>query len=163
MTFGKLLGLGYIGVADPLEKKRKKALDMGADAAFSPGAPELKGLVQKRGKPFDAVVDAVGDSSIINTGLGMIKLGGSICVYGVIAEEVVTVNKGTGPYNFNLYMHQWPTRSRERAAQAPLCDWIRAGKIKPGDFLTHEFDLDQINDALDAVKRGEVIKALLRY
>ena len=163
LTFGKLLDLGYIGVVDPLDNKRQKALAMGADAVFSPDSPDLKGLVDKRGKPFDAIIDAVGNSSIINTALPMIKLGGSICVYGVIAEETITVNKGTGPYNFNLYMHQWPTRAREHAAQGPLCEWIRAGKIRPGDFLTHEFGLEQINDALNAVKSGSVIKALLRY
>jgi len=163
LTFGKLLGLGYIGVVDPLESKRQKALTVGADAVFSPDSEELKGLTAGRGKPLDVVIDAVGKSSIINTALPMIKLGGSIGVYGVIAESEITINKGAGPYNFNLYMHQWPTRSLERAAQVSLCDWIRAGKIKPGDFLTHEFELERINDALDAVKSGVVIKALLRY
>ena len=163
LTFGKLLGLGYIGMVDPLEDKRQKALAMGADAALSPDSEELKELTAKRGKPLDAVIDAVGNSSIINAALPMLKLGGSIGVYGVIAESEITVNKGIGPYNFNLYMHQWPTRARERAAQAPLCDWIRQGKIKPGDFITHEFELEQINDALGAVEGGRVIKALLRY
>jgi len=163
LTFGKLLGLGYIGIVDPLDHKREKALKMGADAVFSPDSPDLKELVEKRGKPFDAIIDAVGKSTIINAALPMIKLGGSICVYGVIAEETITVNKAAGPYNFNLYMHQWPTRAREHAAQDPLCEWIRAGKIKAADFLTHEFQLEQINDALDAVNRGQVTKALLRY
>lgn len=163
LTFGKLLGLGYIGVVDPLDNKREKALTMGADAVFSPDSEELKELTAKRGKPLDVVIDAVGNSSIINAALPMIKLGGSIGVYGVIAEPEITINKGAGPYNFNLYMHQWPTRRREHAAQAPLCEWIRQGKIKPGDFLTHEFELEQINDALGAVETGQVIKALLRY
>ena len=163
LSFGKLLGSGYIGVVDPLENKRQRALAMGADQVFAPDSDELKQLIEKRGKPFDAVIDAVGNSAIINTALGMIKLGGAICVYGVITDETITVNKAAGPYNFNLYVHQWPTRFRERAAQEPLCEWIRQGKIKPEDFLTHDFKMEQINDALDAVKSGQVIKAILRY
>lgn len=163
LTFGKLLGLGYIGLVDPLENKRKKALAMGADAAFSPDSDELKQLTEKRGKPLDAVIDAVGNSSIINTALSMIKLGGSICVYGVIGDSTITVNKSAGPFNFNLFVHQWPTRFREHAAQAPLCEWLRQGKIKPGDFITHDFKMEQINEALDAVSNGQVIKAILRY
>ena len=163
LSFGKLLGSGYIGIVDPLENKRKRALAMGADEVFTPDSDELKQLVAKRGKPFDAVIDAVGNSAIINTALGMIKLGGSICVYGVITDETITINKAAGPYNFNLYVHQWPTRFRERAAQEPLCEWIRQGKIKPEDFLTHDFKMEQINEALDAVKSGQVIKAILRY
>jgi threonine dehydrogenase-like Zn-dependent dehydrogenase len=160
--FAKLLGLGYVAVVDPLENKRAKALEMGADAVFSPD-DDLKAIVAERGKPFDAVIDAVGSPAIINTALPLIKLGGTIGVYGVIADESITINKADGPFNFNLFVHQWPTRHREHAAQAPLCEWIREGKLTADEFITHEFPLEQINDALDAVKRGEVIKALMRY
>ena len=163
VKFGKLLGLGTIASVDPLAPKRDKALAMGADAVFAPDSSELAGLAESRGKPFDAVVDAVGSEAIINAALPLIKLGGSICVYGVIAEEAITVAKSTGPFNFNLYMHQWPTRRRERAAMEPLCQWIRQGKISAAEFVTHEFAVEQINDALAAVRTGGVLKALLRY
>lgn len=163
VKFGKLLGLKWIGVVDPLPNKREKATAMGADAVFEPDSDEVKNLKDSRGKPLDAVVDAVGSDAIANAGLPLIKLGGSICTYGVIADEKITIEKGKGPYNFNLYMHQWPTRSLEKAAQEPLCEWIRAGKITSKEFITHEFPVEKINDALEAVKKGEVIKALLRY
>ncbi|MGD0090004.1 MAG: alcohol dehydrogenase catalytic domain-containing protein [Planctomycetota bacterium] len=163
VKFGKLLKLGWIGLVDPLEPKRRRALEMGADAVFAPGSPELAALAKTRGKPLDAVIDAVGNENIINAGLPLIKLGGSICVYGVIAAETLPVKKSAGPYNFNLYVHQWPTRRREREAQAPLCKWIRQGKLKPSDYLTHEFPVEKINEALAAVKSGEVVKCLLRY
>ena len=60
-------------------------------------------------------------------------------------------------------MHQWPTRSRERAAQEPLCEWIREGKIRADEFITHDFPVEQVGDALKEVQEGNVIKALLRY
>jgi threonine dehydrogenase-like Zn-dependent dehydrogenase len=163
LKFGKLLGLGYIGVVDPLPSKRDKALAMGADAVFAPDSPDLDGLVETRGKPLDAVIDAVGNADIANRALPMIKLGGSICIYGVIADSSMTLEKGRGPYNFNLFMHQWPTRRRERVAQEPLCDWVRQGKISPGEFITHEFLVEQIHDALEAVREGTALKVLLRY
>ena len=161
--FAKLLGLGYVGVVDRHAPKREKAKLMGADEVFTPGSPDLEKLTEKRGKPLDAVIDAVGKEEIINAALPLIKLGGSICVYGVVAGESLAINKSTGPFNFNLLVHQWPSRSREREAQEPLCNWIRADKLKPEEFITHEFPVEQINEALKAVKRGEVIKALLRY
>ena len=163
IKFLKLMGAKYVASVDPLANKREKALAMGADAVFAPDSPELEKLTETRGKPLDVVVDAVGSPAIINAALPMIKLGGTIGVYGVIADESITINKSKGPYNFNLFVHQWPTRHRERAAQGPLCDWIREGKLNVDDFKTHEFPLEQINDALNAVKNGEVIKALLRY
>lgn len=163
VKFTKLMGVKYVASVDPIEAKRNKALEMGADAVFAPDSPELIKLKETRGKPLDVVVDAVGHENIINAALPLIKLGGSIGVYGVIAAEKINLQKSKGPYNFNLFVHQWPTRHRERAAQGPLCDWIRAGKLKVEEFMTHEFDVEDINDALAAVKDGGVIKALLKY
>jgi len=162
VKFAKLLGLGYVAAVDPLGNKRAKAIEMGADEVFGPD-DDLKAVVEKRGKPFDAVIDAVGLPAITNAALPLIGMGGTIGIYGVIADESITIQKADGPYNFNLFVHQWPTRHREHAAQGPLCGWIREGKISAGEFITHEFPIEQINDALDAVKRGEVIKALMRY
>ena len=105
----------------------------------------------------------MGSADLTNAALPLIKMGGSIGVYGVIAAESINLKKHKGPYNFNLLVHQWPTRSRERAAQQPLCDWIRQGKLKAEEYISHEFKIEQINEALGAVKTGEVVKALLRY
>jgi len=161
VKFGKLLGLGWIGVMDPLPNKRELALKMGADAVF--GKDDLPRLEKEMGRTLDAVVDAVGHEALINSALPLIKMGGSICVYGVIAASKLEVNKSVGPYNFNLYVHQWPTRWREREAQQPLCQWIREGKLKASEFVTHEFPVEQINEALDAVKGGQVVKCLLKF
>ncbi len=163
VKFCRLLGMGWIGLVDPVESKRKRALQMGADAAFAPGGPELAGLVKTRGKPLEVVVDAVGSESIVNAALPLVKMGGSIGVYGVLAAERLSLHKAAGPYNFNLFVHQWPTRWREREAQKPLCDWIREGKLKASEYVTHEFPVERINDALEAVRGGEVVKCLLRY
>ena len=158
VKLGRLLGLGYIGVVDPLESKRRRALEMGADEAFEPG-----GVKARQGKPFDAVIDAVGRESIASAALGLIGMGGSICIYGVLAEPSITIHKNKGPYNFNLFVHQWPTRWRERAAMEPLCEWVRAGKLRAAEFITHEFPVERIAEAVEAVSGGEALKVLLRY
>jgi threonine dehydrogenase-like Zn-dependent dehydrogenase len=108
--FAKLLGLRWVGVVDPLPQKREKARALGADETFAPDSPILEDLTNRRGKPLDAVVDAVGREEIVNAGLPLIRMGGSICVYGVLGVSQITIAKDTGPYNFNLFMHQWPTR-----------------------------------------------------
>lgn len=161
--FGKLLGIRSIGVVDPLPHKRAKALAMGADEVLEPAEVTSGHFLAQNGRRYDVIVDAVGSGRIINAALPLVKMGGSIGVYGVIADNAITIDKGSGPYNFNLLMHQWPTRSRERAAMEPLCQWIRNGELSASEFITHEFKLEQITAALDAVKTGEVIKALLTY
>lgn len=163
VKFGKLFGLGWIGVVDPIAEKRDRAFAMGADATFAPDDPRLKNLGTERNKPLDAVVDAVGQPAIINQALPLVRLGGSICVYGVIAARELTIDKSLGPYNFNLFVHQWPTRRREREAQPTLCRWIREGKLRADQFVTHQFPVDKIVDAVEAVRSGAVCKCLLRF
>lgn len=163
VKFARLLGLNEIYVVEFVEAKRQKALEMGATAAYEPGSAELAELVERRGKPFDAVIDAVGKESIINAALPMIKLGGSICVYGVIDTPSIQLDKIRGPYNFNLLVHQWPTRARERAAQEPLVAWIEAGKLSYREFVSAEYPIQEIAQAFEQSKTGQPIKTLLRY
>lgn len=163
VKFGRLLGLGFIGLVDLLPEKRARALQMGADAVFAPDDPSLVNWRSLRGKPLDAVIDAVGREGIINAALPLIKMAGSVCVYGVIDTPAVLLEKARGPYNFNLLIHQWPTRSREAAGQEPLCAWIAEGKLSHTEFLSAEFPVAQVADAFANAKSGLPVKTLLRF
>ena len=163
VKFARLLGLNEIYSVDFVASKRQKALEMGATAAFAPDDAELLTLVERRQKPFDAVIDAVGRADIINVALPMIKMGGSVCVYGVIDTPAVLLEKHLGPYNFNLLVHQWPTRFRESAAQEPLIKWIETGQINHQEFISAEFPIRNIAEAFELSKAGESIKILFRF
>jgi threonine dehydrogenase-like Zn-dependent dehydrogenase len=163
VKFTKILGINFVGVVDPMPQKRQMALQFGADAAYEPNSPELASLSAKFGRKLDAVIDAVGSESIINAAMSMIKMAGSICVYGVIDKPLIQLNKAPGPYNFNLFIHQWPTRYREAAAQEPLVTWIKDGKIDHREFITAEFSIHDINQAIAYSNTGEGLKTLLRF
>jgi threonine dehydrogenase-like Zn-dependent dehydrogenase len=163
VKFARLLGLGFVGLVDRHAEKRQKALAMGADLALAPDDPGLTRLSARRGRPLDAVIDAVGSESIINAALPLIRLAGSVCVYGVVDTPTVLIEKPRAPFNFNLLMHQWPTRARERAAQEPLCAWIQAGKLSPNEFLSAEFPIRQVEQAFEQTKAKRLLKTLLRF
>ncbi len=163
VKFARLLGLGWVGVVDPVASKRERALSMGADAAFAPGDPAVGDLPRTLGKRLDAVIDAVGSPACVNAALPLVKMGGSVCVYGVLADRQLALDKAAGPYNFNLFIHQWPTRRREREAQPTLSNWVRQGRLGADEFVTHEFPVERITDALAAVRTGEPVKCLLRF
>ncbi len=160
--FARLLGLGWVGVVEPLAAKRRRAAALGADETFTPDSLQLKDVKKRRG-PLDAVIDAVGSQAIINAALPLIRMAGSICVYGVVGTPSITVEKDTGPYNFTLFMHQWPTRTAESAAQGPLVEWIRSGMISHRDFLTGEYPVREAARALAATEAPDAIKTLLRF
>lgn len=161
--FARLLGLGWVGVVDPVAPKREKASALGADDTFAPGAPVLRDLGRRRGRLLDAVVDAVGSEDVINAALPLIRMGGSVCVYGVLGSPRLCIAKDSGPYNFNLFMHQWPTRTAEAAAQEPLIRWIREGRLSHTDFVSSEFPVHDIERALRATEEPASIKTLLRF
>jgi len=163
VKFARLLGMNYIGCVDPQSAKREKALALGADEVFAPHETRLESVTQLRAKPLDAVIDAVGSQEVINSGLALIKMAGSICVYGVIDQPAITIEKHRGPYNFNLFVHQWPTREWEAAAQEPLCDWLNTQKLDYREFITAEFPVADINAALEHAASGKALKIMLRY
>ena len=159
VKLGRLFGLGWIGIIDRHPEKQAKAKEFGANAVFDRDDPKLAEL-----KNLDAVIDAVGKPEIMNSGLPMIRRGGSLCVYGVMAGlKEFTINNSLADFNYNVFIHQWPTRLYEKEAQGPLCDWIREGKLSSSEFITHTFDIDDIDQALKAVADRKVIKALLTY
>jgi D-arabinose 1-dehydrogenase-like Zn-dependent alcohol dehydrogenase len=136
VKLGKLLGFGLYRRGGPARNQAPPGHRNGSGRSVRTGGPAL--IDGTAGQPLDAV-RAVGKESIANAALSLIGMGGSICIYGVLAEPSITIHKHQGPYNFNLFVHQWPTRSRERAAMEPLCDWVRQGKLRAADFITHEF------------------------
>ncbi|NQT58706.1 MAG: zinc-binding dehydrogenase [Bacteroidetes bacterium] len=161
IKFAKLKGLGEVISVDPLPNKREKALAMGADAAYAPEDPQLAALKEIRGDGFDAIIDAVGHESIINQAIPLIKMAGSICVYGVVGAPTITLQKHLGPYNFNLLIHQWPTREAEAGAQDTLIEWIHEGKLDYRDFVTGVFPVKDFEEAFAAVQKPDSIKTML--
>ncbi|MCX6858215.1 MAG: zinc-binding dehydrogenase [Verrucomicrobia bacterium] len=156
VKLGRLFGLRWIGIVDRHAEKREKALSLGADAAFSPGE------IQTPSK-LDAVIDAVGRAEILHQSLPLLRRGGSHCIYGVLTHPILHIDKTQADFNFNVLVHQWPTRKYERESQEQLCQWILEGKLTSADFITHRFLLAEIHEAFDEVARRSVVKALIEY
>jgi alcohol dehydrogenase len=159
IKFLSLMGQHHITSVDPLEMKREKAISFGANEVYS----SVEDIIEAADKKFDVVIDAVGSVNIINAGIKLVKMGGTLGVYGVLGPGELRLEKDPGPFNFNLLMHQWPTRWRERAAQDPLCEWIRQGKLKADNFLTHRYPIEKIDLALSAIKDGTLLKSILTF
>lgn len=162
-AFAKILGFPKVVSIDPIPEKRELAVKLGADAAFAPGDSLLGDVREVIGGPADAVIDAVGSVKIINSAFDFIGLGGSVCVYGVLSDETLPLQKKDAPLNFNLYMHQWPTRAYEEAAQERLCAWIREGILDWNDFVTGQFSLNQFSEAFEESRKPGTVKTLIRF
>lgn len=161
--FGKLFGLGWVGLVDPHSEKREKALEFGADAVFSPDHPDIVDLENDCLEKLDVVIDAVGKPEVVAQALPLVRRGGSICIYGFLRGQPIHLDQAKADYNFNLYVHQWPTRFFEKEAQGPVCNWLRSGDLKSEEFISHRFSIDDISEAFAAIEEKKVIKAVLEY
>ncbi|MDR2956546.1 MAG: zinc-binding dehydrogenase [Prevotella sp.] len=162
VKLGKLFGLGQIDIVDRLPSKLELAKKMGADNTYTSDEVESTEFIARTNRSYDTIIDAVGLESIVNTGLSLLKMAGDMCVYGVMTKSP-QLDLSKAPYNFNLYMHQWPTRSEEKAAMATLTQWIRESKLSASEFISHRFTIDQIHEAYEAIKRNEVIKTIMTF
>lgn len=162
VKLGKLFGLAQVDIVDKSPAKLEIAKKMGADHTYTSEEVESEEFIAATNHSYDTIIDAVGLPSIVNTGLPLIKMAGDICVYGVMTQNP-TLDMSRAPYNFNLYMHRWPTRPEEKAAMTTLAQWIREGKLSASDFISHRFKMDQLEEAYNAIKRNEVIKTVLTF
>jgi S-(hydroxymethyl)glutathione dehydrogenase/alcohol dehydrogenase len=54
--------------------------------------------------------------------------------------------------------------SKSPREQIPdLLQWYREGKLMLDELVTHRFSLDQINEAFDALERGEMNRGLILF
>ena len=60
----------------------------------------------------------------------------------------------------NISRDQWPTRTAEAAAQAPLVEWIRSGAISRRDFVSAEYPIREAARAQKATTAPDAIKML---
>lgn len=162
VKLGKLFGLARIDMVDMLPAKLETARQMGADNCYTPAEVSTPGFIAAADRSYDTIIDAVGLEAVVNSALPLIKPAGDICVYGVMTQNP-RLDLSRAPYNFNLRVHRWPTRSEEKASMQTLARWIKEGTLSAAPFVTHRFKIEQIADAFAAVRRGEVLKAVLTF
>ena len=86
----RAFGATPVVVTDVVAARRAKALEMGADAAFDPTAPELRELVRAlTGDGFDIILEASGARSALRQAFDLVRPGGTIVQIGTLGTEDV--------------------------------------------------------------------------
>jgi len=163
--FCHLLGLKTIVTLDIKDEKLAEAKAAGAHFTFN---ANMAGLDEKIREicpdGFDFVVDAVGISDIINRAMRYIADTGKICVYGISPNMKMELDWSAAPYNWQLIFHQMPSKRQEYEANAQILNWVEAGVLKPGDYISDVFAFEDIADAFKMVEtRGTAKKIVIKY
>jgi len=119
----------------------------------------VKGVVGPGGA--DVVIDTTGNSRVIEQAYELTHKDGKTILVGVPTKGD-NISIYSLPLHFNKIL-----KGSEGGRCLPHIDipryarLVRAGKMKLDGLITHEFSLDQINQALDLVRRGEAGRVLI--
>jgi D-arabinose 1-dehydrogenase-like Zn-dependent alcohol dehydrogenase len=109
---------------------------------------------------FDFVIDALGRKTSVQDSLGQVSRGGTFGIYGVddFGQAAIDPFKARGPFRWN------PNEYDEAETHAEVIDGILSGKLDASIWLDldHPYPLEQIEEAYQALRRKEIIKALIQ-
>lgn len=92
----KLAGASMVAVSDPIERRRKVALDNGADIAFDPTKEDF-GLILRDmtgGLGVDVVIETSGNYKAVEQGIRALAYGGNFAMVGWLGECHIPINLG---------------------------------------------------------------------
>lgn len=165
VRFLKLLGVSPVIAFDRHEEKVQDALKKGADYAFHIQKCDPKEEIRKicpDGVEF--VLDAVGNSDIINQAMELICDQGKICCYGISANCNMQLDWSKAPYNWQLLFQQFPSKIEEGEVNEQVLSWIRTGVIDLEDYISDYFEFNHILEAFEKLEERKIAKkAIIVY
>jgi Zn-dependent alcohol dehydrogenase len=172
-----VFGLGGVGLAsvmaasaasawpvvavDPVEAKRKLALEVGATAAFAPAEAE-QGIKDLTGGGVDVAFEAAGVPAVLEASFRATRRGGTTISMGLPhPKSTVTfpalVFAGEGRTLAGSYMG---SSAPQRDVPRYISLW-KAGRLPVDRLSTASMPLDRINEAFETLAAGAAVRQVL--
>lgn len=158
----KAMGVSKVIVVDVMEKRLQKALELGADAVINGREEDTPARIKEltEGRGFDLGIETAGTQITASQLIKGAKKGGTIVFVGYSASGEMTLPVGMAldkELNFK-------TVFRYRNIYPMAIDAVAAGKINIKDIVTNYFELDDIQNALDACvkNKADIVKGVIR-
>lgn len=133
-----------IAVVDPVEQRRKAALDLGATLAFT-GADEVRDWAGKASDGgAEVVIEAVGVPETFELAAELVRPGGHLANVGVHGAPATLHLETLWDRDITITTGLVDTWSTPR-----LLTLLAAGRIPLSGLVTHRFGLDEMQDAYD--------------
>jgi S-(hydroxymethyl)glutathione dehydrogenase/alcohol dehydrogenase len=163
----RIAGAGEIIAVDMNETKLQMAKQFGATTSVnaSQGDPvsQVMDLTQQRGA--DVAFEVIGLPQTIDQTITMTRRGGQAILVGVPRMDVM-VNL---PAFFGVVLAEktikgcWYGSSDVRRDVPKLIDLYQKGELKLDELISRTITVDQVNEAFDAMKTGEVARTVITY
>lgn len=163
---GALAGAEKIIAVDVLDNKLEFARQFGATHLINAKQQDPIEAVKELtdGQGADYAFEVIGNPKMIAQAYQMIRRGGTVLVVGVapigteVAINAASLMLDEKTIRGSLYGSCQPKLDAPR-----LLNLYKAGKLKLDELISREYPLGQINDAFDALAKGEVARSIVRF
>lgn len=162
-----LAGAYPIIAMDLLESKLEAARAFGATHTINAAQEEAPDQVVRRltsGRGADYVFVAVGSTAAASQGLNMIRRGGTEVLVGIPPAGATISVEVRGMVNNERKILGSSMGSTRLSVDVPrLVALYKQGRLKLDELITARYSLEQINEAMEAVERGEALRNVIVF
>jgi NDMA-dependent alcohol dehydrogenase len=163
----RIAGAGEIIAVDMNETKLQMAKEFGAtatvNASQSDAVSQVMEMTAQRGA--DVAFEVIGLQQTIDQTITMTRRGGQAILVGVPKMDAMV----TLPAFFGVVLAEktikgcWYGSSNVQKDVPKLIDLYKKGDLKLDELISRTITLDQVNEAFDAMKTGEVARSVIEY
>jgi S-(hydroxymethyl)glutathione dehydrogenase/alcohol dehydrogenase len=162
----RIAGAARIFAIDPVRLKRKTAEALGATDLIDPGEGDVVDQVKARtgGRGPDYAFEVIGRPETIKQAYDLTRRGGTAVVVGMsrldatVTFAAIQLMADEKKLLGCLYGSAQVRRDIPR-----FVDLVETGRLDVGAMVSNRIGLEQVNDALAAMERGEVIRSVITF
>ena len=160
----KLAGAGTIIAVDALSSKLKMAKKLGADVTINVKRQEPVGkIMELTGGGADYALECIGNVNVMAQAFAAIRFGGTFVVVGMAPLGTIIT---AAPFEFLLGKTMTGTVQGDIRPSVDIprfIDLYMNGKLPIDKLISHTYTLGQVNEAFEALERGEVIRSVIKF
>jgi NDMA-dependent alcohol dehydrogenase len=163
----RIAGAGEIIAIDMNETKLQMAKEFGATATVnaSQADPVSQVMEMTAQRGADVAFEVIGLQQTIDQTITMVRRGGQAILVGVPKMDAMV----TLPAFFGVVLAEktikgcWYGSSNVQKDVPKLIDLYKKGDLKLDELISRTISLDEVNEAFDAMKTGEVARSVIQY
>lgn len=161
-----IAGASRIFAIDKLENKLEIAGEFGATDAIDASKTDPIGAVKGAtgGRGADVTFEVIGLPATMTQTYMMARRGGTVCYIGVAKmTDQLTIPAFLPVFEEKAILGSWYGTAHVHRDMPLLLDLYKAGRLKLKELISAHFKIDQINDAISALRNGEVARGVINY
>jgi NDMA-dependent alcohol dehydrogenase len=160
----RLAGAGAIVAVDPVEFKRKTALELGATHVLDPTADNVVATLRELtdGRGADVALDTAGVPGVVAQAYAAVRRGGTVVAVGLPAEGLTADLPASDlPRDEKIVTGSFYGSCSPQVDMPRLLDLYMEGRLPLDRLVSRTYELEDINDAFAAMNSGEVARAVI--